>query len=740
MAKLELENEDIKRKKELLKNAEQILKREFVGIDEVIEQTLFNMRPWYLYPELQEKPLVISLVGLTGTGKTSLVKRMVQLLDIENDMVYFNFAEINDMKPWEVEDAIDEQLSNEKSNRLFVYDEFQYAATLDNSGGEKDNRSGLKPFWELMDSGLIHKGAQFYEIHTIKNILSYAVRMSEYAKIELRNGIWINAEECLMGFPRYDIERFSGYFNFTVATDENGIVISDSGLKRINGSVVQGQRITYPTHPYMPETGEDDICGDESDGDYGYDDDESPITPEVRTPGRTFLKEQYITTMYNHYSRFHPEVDMIDFYHRVTKMSFDELMDFLNDMLKVVSKGYDLKFNDSIIFVLMNLDEAYTMSFDMDPDMLPDQFHKMTKKLTIVDMKEALKRRFRNEQIARFGNLFMIYPSFSSESFKRLIDLFLDNYTNKVKERWGVDIVCDDTVKDIIYKDAVFPTQGTRPIISSIHEIVKTKFPIIVDKVSADDITNADTFKLSFKDNKIIANVCLSDKNVAEYEIPQELRLEKHRKTEEPEQQTRVAVHESGHFVVYANLMGKVPEKLCSNSVSKETNGFLLFDDDDNEMWTKEEIITNIKIALGGYVAEELVFGQKKRGAGAQNDLLKATTYASQMIRDYGMGSKPYVTTYLTTENRTAGGNKINFDTQQAVNKEITQIIDSCLSEVKRILETEPWKNLLKKAALYLSEHSNMSKEKMEELYNEVPEDCRTYPDETYYRDCLKKF
>jgi cell division protease FtsH len=89
-------------------------------------------------------------------------------------------------------------------------------------------------------------------------------------------------------------------------------------------------------------------------------------------------------------------------------------------MLKVVSKGYDLKFNDSIIFVLMNLDEAYNMSFDVDPDMLPDQFHKMTKKLTIVDMKEALKRRFRNEQIARFGNLFMIYPSFSSDSFKKL--------------------------------------------------------------------------------------------------------------------------------------------------------------------------------------------------------------------------------------------------------------------------------------------------------------------------------
>ena len=723
MAKLELENEEIRRKKQLLKDAETILKKEFIGIDSVIEQTLFNMRPWYLYPELQEKPLVISLVGLTGTGKTSLVKRLVQLLDIENDMVYFNFAEINDMKPWEVEDTIDEQLSNEKSNRVFVYDEFQYAATLDSSGGEKDNRSGLKPFWELMDSGLIHKGAQYYEIHTIKNLLSYAVRMCEYKKIELKDGIWVNADECLVGFPRYDIEKFSGYYNFSISFDENGTVVLNGDKNSVTSYNAEPSIVLTPADCDVPG-----LCEDEND------------YTVTRKQGRTFLKEQYISTMFNHYSRFNPNVDMIDFYHKITKMSFDELMEFLNDMLKVVSKGYDLKFNDSIIFVLMNLDEAYNMSFDVDPDMLPDQFHKMTKKLTIVDMKEALKRRFRNEQIARFGNLFMIYPSFSSESFKRLIDLFLENYTKKVKDKWGVDIVCDDSVKNIIYKDAVFPTQGTRPIISSIHEIVKTKFPIIVDKVSAAGITEADTFRLSYENEKILANVCLSGKNVAQYEIPQELRLEKHRNNEDTEQQARVAVHESGHFVVYANLMGKVPEKLVSNAVSKDINGFLLMDDDDNEMWTKEEILTNIKIALGGYVAEEMVFGQKKRGSGANNDLMKATVYASQMVREYGMGSKPYVSTYLTTEMATNRGMKLNFDSQDEINSEITRIIDSCLESVKQILEDEPWRKLLKDSATYLSKHSSMSKEKMQKLYNRVPTDKRNKIDKKYYRNSLKNF
>lgn len=138
--------EEIKRKSKLIDDTIVILKKEFVGIDEQIDDVMSNIRTWLLYPQLQIRPVVVCLWGLTGTGKSSLIKRITQLLDIEKDLVYFNFASISEMNSWEVEDNIEEQLSNEKSNRMFVYDEFQYAATLDESGAEKDNRAGLKPF------------------------------------------------------------------------------------------------------------------------------------------------------------------------------------------------------------------------------------------------------------------------------------------------------------------------------------------------------------------------------------------------------------------------------------------------------------------------------------------------------------------------------------------------------------------------------------------------------------------
>ena len=159
-----MDNILLQKKEKLINDAITTLKQEFVGIDEQIDAIMDNLRTWFLFPELQSRPLVISIWGLTGTGKTSLVNRIAELLDIERDKVYFNFAKISESSAWEIEQEIEDELSNERSNRLFVYDEFQYANTLDAQGEEKDKRSGLKPFWELLDTGIIHKRYNFYGI------------------------------------------------------------------------------------------------------------------------------------------------------------------------------------------------------------------------------------------------------------------------------------------------------------------------------------------------------------------------------------------------------------------------------------------------------------------------------------------------------------------------------------------------------------------------------------------------
>lgn len=50
----------------------------------------------------------------------------------------------------------------------------------------------------------------------------------------------------------------------------------------------------------------------------------------------------------------------------------------------------------------------------------------------------------------------------------------------------------------------------------------------------------------------------------------------------------------------------------------------------------REEMIMDIKALFGGRVAEELVYGRDKVGAGAHSDIVRATGTARRMVKDYG--------------------------------------------------------------------------------------------------------
>lgn len=687
-----LENEEIKQKKELLKKAEKILKQEFIGIDDIIDGILLNMRPWYLYPSLQDRPVVVTCVGLTGTGKSSLILRICELLKIKDNTIYNNFAEIGEMKAYEIEEKFDECTTGDDEARVLIYDEFQYAATLDENGCEKDNKSALKPFWELMDSGKLHRPFEVWRLASLVRLIEIIRIVNQRCTIVLKDGVWVNRTECLSHCTKFEKQSVENFY-----------------------------RDNY---------------------DYGS---EFPV--EERSTSKSNKKVNLIPMSVLHkiypiYKRINPDAHMAILLERVAKMDINQTMAFLNEIVRETKGGYDINMEQAFIFVLMNLDEAYTISFNVNPDMLPDQFHKITKKLTIVDIKEALRKRFRNEQIARLGNLFMIYPSFSERNFKDIITLFLKKYAANVKKKWGIDLVFEDSVNDIIYKDSVFPTHGTRPIISAIHEFVKTKFPLAVDELGDKKIKNVDKMVYSYDDGKMKITSYSEGKVMYTFELPQKLRLENHRHSNNKEQQASTAVHESGHFVMYAKLYNKTPEKLCSTTIEKGTSGFLLKDDDDfDSLTSSDDCLKEIKVALAGHIAEKIVFGVKNVTTGASEDLSKATRWASAMVRKYGFGSNIGVTTYVSTDSRVNyEGMLIHDDSNTAVNSEIRKLLSICATEVENTLSQGPWKDMLCQSAKYLLENTNMPKEKMEEIYHSVPEKYRETVNERFYQDSLLTF
>jgi len=708
----------IKEKEIRLTNAQAQLKKEFIGIDNVIDSIVSNIRVWYLFPKMISKPLVINLWGLTGCGKTSLVNRLCELLEIHDKTICYNLAKLDEDNSTELEDNITENIPNKERNPVFIFDEFQFAATKSEDGKEKDNKTALKTIWEIIDSGIFR------------------------AKLE-----------------RYVMSHFAEIIFLSSYMDKSGVTIKKGKLVNIE-RVIGSTKSEHTKDDKQKDTIPIDTITDIKmviDRYFNYDEkqyDENDPTSSwcevadryIKNKKNLWFSAQTISTLYTmYYLIIDDSMQLYMFEKMLTEMTIKDLMQFLYKLETKAKSGFSHDYSGSLVFVIGNVDEAYTISYNVNPDMDADQFHEITSKLSMVDIKEALQERFRNEQIARLGNIMLMYPSFSSENFTNIIKLRLEQYKKRVLENFGINIGFDESIVDVIYKDGVFPTQGTRPVFSSVYEIVETKLPHIMLHAYENNNCNIELITLSYADNKVIAEI--TQKNGGEkqrIEFKQELKIEDLRKNKRDEQQALTAVHESMHFVMYAKLFGKIPDKLVSNCVSDNANGFMMPSRDDKHFISKNEYLAHIQVAIAGYVAEKRVFGCDEISSGASNDLLHATIDAMDMVKNYGMFSDivpPCVYTYLQDAQSTSGGCLVNNDYDNSVISDVVkQIIRDCENSVKLTMDDPEWYNMFVKSSKYLFDNVSMPKDVMRQLYEEVSEEKRSrfLRSETYYRDRLQ--
>ena len=651
-----------------------------------------NIRSWYIFPNLVERPLVINLWGMTGCGKTSLVNRICELLNIRSNMTYYNLAKLGEEDSSDIEDNFCVNLGFSNRNAVFVFDEFQFAASIDSTGKEKEIKTSLKTIWEIIDTGKIIREVSKYTKASFSRILR-CMDMIEGFGAKIEDSVWVNSRECFDKMSPDQKAETLLYFN-------------------VNFDVPDLYADTVPQRYWMDN-----------------------LSMSVINNKNCFLTCEVCGLLYD-YNVYHGsnEQTYTDFINNVIrKMSFGEIYDYIMKMYKKLSDGLHLDYSGALVFIMGNIDEAYTISYDFNPDMDPDQFRAVTEKLTTIDIKEALRERFRNEQIARLGNIMMLYPSFSKKNFEDIIDINLKHYADSVEKEMGIRMHFDDSVKKMIYDDGVFPTQGTRPVFTAIYEIVKTKLAAIVTGCLDSDIKNINNISdiyMSAVDNKVVVSVKNGPTDIFDGEFKQELRIAGLRNTEKKEQQALTAVHESGHFVIYSKTTGKLPSKLMSVTASADSNGFMLPDNTDNENFiSKQNYIDSIKTDLAGYAAEMMVFGADNMTSGSCEDLRRATETASRMVREYGMGSlyDIAVTTYLKDSAFTDGGNII-LDTENeldSVNKKILNLLRDCVQQVQATLSEGPWHDMFVESCKYLRGNSNMPKDIMRKIYESVPEAVR---------------
>jgi len=146
------------------------------------------------------------------------------------------------------------------------------------------------------------------------------------------------------------------------------------------------------------------------------------------------------------------------------------------------------------------------------------------------------------------------------------------------------------------------------------------------------------------------------------------------------ERKMRVAYHEGGHAIVGV-LMPEYDEVRKVSIIPRGDAGGITFfqpTSDERGMYTKEYLLSEIKVALGGHAAEELMYGKENVTTGATSDFAQVYAIAREMVMTYGMSEA------IGKINVQDGS--LSQQTAYLVDLEVHRITDECYSDVMDIL------------------------------------------------------
>ncbi len=152
------------------------------------------------------------------------------------------------------------------------------------------------------------------------------------------------------------------------------------------------------------------------------------------------------------------------------------------------------------------------------------------------------------------------------------------------------------------------------------------------------------------------------------------------------------AYHEAGHTLVGALLPGCDPiHKVTIIPRGRALGLTQMQPQEDRYTLTSEEANNQIAFAMGGRVAEKVVFGKRTTGAG--NDIERATEVARKMVCEWGMSEKMGPLSYGKAEEQIFLGRELSrsqdysIDTANQIDEEIRRIVDEGNERATSIVE-----------------------------------------------------
>ncbi|MBU6340001.1 MAG: AAA family ATPase [Bacteroidetes bacterium] len=569
------------------------LKSDFVGIDDIIDNLLDYIQVWYLVPEILSRPIIVCLWGMTGVGKTDLVRRLVKYLEFQERFVEVELGNTDNTTFFSSVNAIFTANGiTDGKPAIVLFDEIQRFYTVESDGSPVQSTK-FNDFWELLSDGRLAKR------------------------------------------EKEDFDYYISDFMFN-----------------------QRQRNRNP------EPGPDAYA-------------ESVGLWEARNLKKMLGMDEDV-------------VDIAD----MTKVQMLERIIEAKTRKKVFEP---VDYSQTLILISGNLDEAFQMaSHTSDSEVDADIYHAFTKKITAVDIKNALTRRFRPEQVARFGNIHLIYPSLRKADFELLIQKEVEKIVQRTFDNFGVRVDISNSIYQLIYRNGVFPVQGVRPVFSSVTDILETNLSKFLFETLHRDKTTV-SVSYNAQEQNLVAEI--DDIKIL---LPFVGRIDKIRQSNINDVVANVSIHEAGHAVAYIELFGLAPLQLKSKVASSYAAGFTF----PHEIYeTKEHLIKKIKVFLAGGIAEEIVFGAQNATVGRLNDRENASMLVMDYLRRYGFDQR-----FQANYTLEYGFAMDKFNTDQAVEKMIAELVH----ETRSLLEEN--RPFLQKIARVLFEKGSLEAKQISEI------------------------
>lgn len=590
------QNSILREKRKKLNQAKTTLCSEFIGLETIIDEIVNTITPWYLMPEWHKSPLVVNLWGLTGTGKTSLVTRLSELIDFNDRTFQINLSQSSNR---DVFNEIKGYRNGEQM--ILIMDEFQLFRTIDEDN--KETKQNRKQIWDLIDCGKYQDIDFPYCIHDLREIILKMHYMLS-CNVRVKNGI------VQSHFELYK-ELFESH-----------------------------KKNEYPEPLwFFPKTG-------------------WPLLAAI-------AQEYILPTRWVNFCMHNSAIQQIQELERV---------------IKIALQPQEVNCSKALIFVIGNLDEAFGVSNNMRSDLHADAFHEETKQIGVYQIKNALLTRFRPEQIARLGNLHIIYPALSSANFRLIIKKELEKIQWEVGNNSGVYLTIDNNVVDFLYNEGVYPAQGVRPLLSTIKSVL---LPAISHFVLISQIKKERNWLLvwdSINNNWLFTG--------GKYKFIQEYRPETTRFSKDPileGDKKLIAVHEAGHVLGMITLLGEIPDYIYNNTHTGSLSGEVHFQP-GNQMQTLDNLINHVAMVLGGWVAEGHVFGKTNRTTGSENDLFKATCILLNALKTAGVDEQPY---FWRSTIEPGSANRL-YDGAGALDSRAKSLLDIARTRMEESLEKNP--------------------------------------------------